>query len=78
MCRELPMHMLRSVEKFVDALGGSAAVAEIAGVGASAVSNWKANGEIPAEYFFLFARAANARGLTFEPLDVFGFKREVA
>ena len=78
MWRELSMHMLRSVEKFVDALGCSAAVAKIADGGASAVSNWKDNGSIPPEYFFVFAAAANARGLAFEPLEIFGFKREVA
>jgi hypothetical protein len=78
MFRELAIAMLRSVEEFVDALGGSGAAAGIAGVGASAVSNWKAHGFIPAEYFLRFARAAADRGLAFDPVKVFGFKQEVA
>jgi hypothetical protein len=77
MQRELSMGMLRSVEELVDALGGSAAAAELAGVGASAVSNWKTNGVIPAEYFLIFSAECARREIRFDR-RVFGFKREVA
>lgn len=74
---ELLILMLRSVEELVDALGGTGATADIAGVGASAVSNWRAFGKIPAEYFWIFREAAEDRGIRFDR-RVFGFKREVA
>lgn len=46
--------MLTSIDAVVDALGGTAAVASLAGVGVSAVSNWKTRGKIPADKFLIF------------------------
>jgi hypothetical protein len=65
--------MLSSVEAVVDAVGGAAAAAGIAGVGMSAVSNWKARGCIPAENFLCFSEALKREGKEADPA-VFGFK----
>ena len=64
--------MLKSVDEVVEAVGGNAAVASLAGVKASAVSNWKARGSIPAEYFLIFSGFLTANGKSFDPA-VFGF-----
>ena len=69
--------MLRSVDEIISALGGTAATAELAGVGSPAVSNWKARGSIPAEYFLIFDGELARRDLAFDR-KVFGLKREVA
>jgi hypothetical protein len=69
--------MLRSVDELVDALGGSAATAEVAGVVISAVSNWKTNGVIPAAYFLVFAKEFKRRKLRLDPA-IFAFRRDVA
>ena len=66
--------MLDSVEDVIEALGGTAAAAKLAGVGPSAVSNWKTRGIIPAANFMAFSRAL-ARSRKPEPVPaVFGFK----
>lgn len=54
---ELIGGMVRTVEELVDALGGTVATATLAGVGKTAVSNWKARGSIPAENFLRLSRA---------------------
>jgi hypothetical protein len=48
---------------FIDALGGNAAVAQIAGVGRSAVSNWRKFGRLPPRLYLRFAAAARDRGI---------------
>ena len=65
--------MLSSAEAVIDAIGGTAAAASLAGVGRSAVSNWKARGTIPAEQFLVFREALAERDLEASP-TVFGFK----
>lgn len=67
--------MLTSVAQVIDALGGTAAAASIAGVGAPAVSNWKDRGYIPPGKFLAFTKALAERGLTAAPI-VFGWKDE--
>ena len=69
--------MLNSVEEVIEAVGGNAAAASLAGVGASAVSNWRSRGEIPPENFLLF-RDALAASVKESALSVFGFKEVVA
>jgi hypothetical protein len=65
--------MLRSVDDVVKALGGTVATASLAGVGKSAVSNWKANGSIPAENFLRLSRALELAGKQVDP-SLFGLK----
>lgn len=65
--------MLKSVEAIVDAVGGTSAAASLAGVGKSAVSNWRSRGVIPAEHFLALSDALKARGKRVDP-NVFGFK----
>lgn len=65
--------MLNSVDAIVDAVGGPSKAAELAGVGVSAVSNWKADGGIPSRHFFAFAEVLAGRGLSLDRA-VFGFK----
>jgi hypothetical protein len=65
--------MLNSVDAVIEALGGNTSAASLASVGASAVSNWRARGEIPPENFLLFRDALKALGKEIDPA-VFGFK----
>lgn len=48
---------------FIDALGGNAAVAQIAGVGRSAVSNWRKFDRLPPRLYLRFAAAARKQGI---------------
>ncbi len=53
---------LATVDDLLDALGGTGAVAELLGIGASTVSNWRAAGEIPVGWHMrLFAECVNRR-----------------
>ena len=63
--------MLRTIEEILDTLGGPARVAELCGVGASAVSNWKSRGRIAAEKFLVITDALAREGKTVDPA-VFG------
>ena len=66
--------MLKSVEAVIDALGGPTKTAAVAGVGASAVINWRTRGEISPENFLLITDAVRASGKgEIDPM-VFGFK----
>lgn len=47
----------------IDALGGNTAVAQMAGVGKSAVSNWRKFDRFPPRLYLRFAAAAQARGI---------------
>lgn len=64
--------MLTSVDAIVTALGGTTAVASLAGVSLPAVSNWKVRGRIPTDKFMIFDRALADRELRADPA-VFGF-----
>jgi hypothetical protein len=54
--------MIKTVDQLVDVLGGNAATAAIAGVGVSAVSNWRKLGRVPPSLFLLMQNAARERG----------------
>jgi hypothetical protein len=65
--------MLKSVDAVIDALGGTAAAASLAGRVGSAASNWRATGRIPAEFFLIFAAELARIGKAADPA-VFGIK----
>jgi hypothetical protein len=69
--------MLNTVDDVIEALGGPTKTAALAGVGASAVVNWRVRGEIPPENFLLIRDALAALEKEVEP-SVFGFKETVA
>lgn len=65
--------MLTTVDDVIEALGGTAAVAGLAGVGSSAVSNWRERGKIAPDNFLLISEALRAKGAEASPA-IFGFK----
>lgn len=65
--------MLNTVDEVLEALGGDIPAAALAGVGASALSNWRSRGKIPPEYFALFSDALAASGVAVSR-EAFGFK----
>jgi len=65
--------MLDSIDEVIEALGGPTAVAALAGVGASAVSNWRKRGRISQGSFMIVRDALAALGKEASPA-VFGFK----
>jgi hypothetical protein len=52
-----------TADDLIDALGGNLAVAEIAGVGSSAVSNWRRAGRLPPRLYLRLAAAGRERGV---------------
>lgn len=58
---------LEQVAQVVDALGGNAAVAELTGVGPSAVSNWKSWDRFPPRVHHRLFRECERRGLQVNP-----------
>jgi hypothetical protein len=64
--------MLTTVDDVIEALGGTAATAGLAGVSAPAVSNWRERGKIAPGKFLLISEALEARGKEASP-EVFGF-----
>jgi hypothetical protein len=54
--------MIKTVDELVDVLGGNAATAAVAGVGISAVSNWRKLGRVPPALFLCMQAAARERG----------------
>ena len=56
-----------TVGGFIDELGGNQATALIFGVGASAVSNWRAANALPARLHLRALRIAQERALAFDP-----------
>lgn len=65
--------MLRTVEAIIDALGGTTAAADMAGVGKAAVSNWKQAQRIPPEYYVALQAALEQQGERADP-KAFGMK----
>lgn len=63
---------LVTVDELLDALGGTGAVADLLGIGASTVSNWRAAGEIPVGWHMrLYAECIN-RQLDVDTKALFG------
>jgi hypothetical protein len=69
--REYSGGMFETVAAVIDALGGNAKVGALVGVGASAVSNWRTRGRIPAELFLVFSEALKGIGKAADP-SLFG------
>jgi hypothetical protein len=65
--------MLGTIDSVIEALGGSAKVAELCGVGISAVSNWRKRGRISKGSFLIVRDALAAINLEASP-EVFGFE----
>jgi len=70
--------MIKTVDAVIDALGGPTKTAAVAGVGASAVINWRTRGEITPEHFLLICDAVQAAGKGPVDRSVFGFKEREA
>jgi hypothetical protein len=51
------------IDLAIDALGGNRAVAALAGVGVSAVSNWRARGAFPPRLFLRLSAASGKSGV---------------
>ncbi len=64
--------MLETVESVIEELGGTFRAAEAAGVGPSAVSNWKTRGKIPSDQFLIISAALKTVGKEVSP-GLFGF-----
>lgn len=56
-----------TVSDVIDALGGNTPVAALFGVGTSAVSNWRAQGEFPQRIHYRLARECERRGVALDP-----------
>ena len=54
---------MQTIDQLLDALGGAKIVARAAGVGVTAVLNWRARGKIPAHAAFALTDLANAHGV---------------
>lgn len=72
--REHSPAMLGTVEAVIEALGGTAATAALAGCKSPAVSNWRSRGRIPAELFLVFSEALSGKGKQVDPA-LFGMAR---
>lgn len=62
---------ITSIEALVKAFGGTRELADWAGVGMSAISNWVDRGQIPPGWHYRLHLAAQSRGFEIEPY-VFG------
>lgn len=65
--------MIDTIDAVVETLGGPATTASIAGVGVSAVSNWKKRGAIPADKFLIIDGALGKLNTRADPA-LFGFE----
>lgn len=59
--------MIKTVDGFIDAIGGTASAAVAFGVSRPAVSNWRAGGKLPAWAWMRARDIAHANDLTLEP-----------
>jgi len=64
--------VLTSVESVIEAMGVGTAQ-RLAGVGASAVSNWRKRGRLPADLFLVFSDELGKSGTTVDPA-LFGLR----
>lgn len=65
--------MLNTVDSVIEAVGGTTAAAELAGVTPPAVSNWSARGKIARGKFMLFRDVLASKGFEVSPV-VFGLE----
>lgn len=65
--------MITSVDQMIDALGGTTAAADLAGIDKRVVSNWRARKRVPAEYFLTLSQALADLGKEADPA-IFGIK----
>jgi hypothetical protein len=65
---------ITTANEAIDKLGGTGAVAAMVGISAQAVSNWRAKGNIPPEYYLLLSAALVATGASVDP-QVFGLRQ---
>ena len=61
------MRELHSAAEVIDALGGTAATARIAGRKDQHVSNWRASGRLPADTFLILQAELRERTLSAPP-----------
>ena len=59
--------MIKTVDGFIDAIGGTASAAVAFGVSRPAVSNWRAGGKLPAWAWMRARDIAHANDMTLEP-----------
>jgi len=59
--------MIKTVDGFIDAIGGTASAALAFGVSRPAVSNWRAGGKLPAWAWMRARDIAHANDMTLEP-----------
>jgi hypothetical protein len=59
--------MINTTAALIDAFGGNSELAQLAGVGRSAVSNWRRFGCIPPRLYLRLAQAGRARGIEIDP-----------
>lgn len=75
--KKLPLRRLASFETVIRTLGGTARSAEMLGISASYVSNWKrVSGKIPPKYYLVISEALLEMGFVADT-RVFGFVRKV-
>lgn len=65
--------MLRTVDDVIEAVGGTAKAAALAGVKLPAVSNWRSRGQIASDKFIIFSTELERIGKTAAP-SVFGLE----
>jgi hypothetical protein len=63
-----------NVHHLLDGLGGNKAVADALEIGATAVSNWRLRGEVPARFHLAVWRMAIAAGLDWQPPGAEGLR----
>lgn len=61
------MDILKSASDVIDALGGTAAMARLTSRRMQSVSNWRAEGRLPAETFLVVGRALEDIGKSAPP-----------
>jgi len=60
--------------EFIDALGGTTAVARLTGSSPQSVANWRARGSIPPSVYLVLAAHAQGAGVRVDP-TIFGIRK---